>query len=393
MDRVDTLETQKQATASNPSATDVDEEIETKLRGDAIGDTLYSQTFVAKTLLRLSDGEWNAKLEEDLCSLWDMTVEKDVCAYLFELSYPDIAGVVIRTYTEERLIEIIVGILANIFCASCSKGISADNINTVLQVLNTDDSLILIQALRFIKALAHFDNCLKFLNTDVFNRLMFILANSLNTPLLLGCLETVASFFSYEAFPKNYLTPQLYDCCLTAYKTIVSKQDEDVLFESTETQNAFTRLLTIITGFTSYIDENQETELLSKITNKNDSLLTEVKKLLRFYASDFNLIPVTETFQFFIQSFGYNFPILRIGYDSDVFKEVVKIVLILIENKCLETEDFSELLCYLVNSADLETLKNDVDELKRNDVIMVLEKFRGTLGACETEICKEVFNV
>lgn len=86
-------------TANLINAEDLDEEIEVKLRGDAIGETMYSQSFVAKTLLKLSDVEWNEEFEEDLCSLWDMTVERDVCEYLFELAYPSIASIVVSIKT------------------------------------------------------------------------------------------------------------------------------------------------------------------------------------------------------------------------------------------------------------------------------------------------------
>ncbi|XP_057654900.1 protein saal1 isoform X2 [Diorhabda carinulata] len=63
---------------TNIDVTDLDEETVKKLRGDAIGDTLYSQSFVLKTLLKFSDLQWNDQVEEDLCFLWDMTVEKDL---------------------------------------------------------------------------------------------------------------------------------------------------------------------------------------------------------------------------------------------------------------------------------------------------------------------------
>lgn len=379
--------------STNLSATDIDADTEIKLRGDAIGDTMFSQTFVAKTLLKLSEVEWNEELEEDLCSLWDMTVETDVCAYLFELSYPNIASAVVRTYTEERLIEIIIGILANIFCSSCAKSISADDVNTVLKILASDDPLILLQLARFIKALSHFDDSLTFLNSAIVDKLTFILANSLNTSLLTNCLDTLAALSSNDIFIKNYLNEHLYDACLTAYRTIISKENEDLFFESIEIQNVFTHLLLIITGFSSYIDEMEDKNLLEKIKEKNGDLLEEVRKVLQFYVNDFNLLPLTDKFKFFIESFAYNFPILCIGYDSDIFKELMRIVITLIENHCLETDDFSEFLCYLVCNADLEQLKKDSEKLEERDIIMVLDRFRSSLEACDNKTCKEILSM
>lgn len=51
------------------------------LKGDAIGSTLYSERFVLKTLLKLSQGlekelAENEPFENDLCALWDMTMEE-----------------------------------------------------------------------------------------------------------------------------------------------------------------------------------------------------------------------------------------------------------------------------------------------------------------------------
>lgn len=376
--------------ATNLSITELDDDTEAKLRGDAIGDTMYSQTFVAKTLLKMSNMQWNEELEEELCSLWDMTVERDVCAYLFELSYPNIASVVVKMCSEERLIEIVIGILANIFCATCKKDISMEDIDSVLQILDSDDPLILVQVTRFIKALSHFDSSLKFLNIDIIEKLTTILANSLNTTLLTTCLDTLASLSSNNVFIKNYLTVPLYNSSLTAYRTIISTENHSFFFESVETQTIFTHLLTIITGFSSYIDETQDIVLLEEIRKSNVDLLNEVRKVLQFYTNDLNLFPITDAFKFFIESSSYNFPILSVGYDSYIFKELVKIVISLIENNSLETEEFSEVLCYLVSNADLEQLKKDTENFEKKDVVMVLNKFKTNLEACEYKICKEI---
>lgn len=386
----ETAEAEENGLTANYNAADLDEETAAKLKGDAIGDTMYSQTFVTKTLLKLSESDWNDELEEDLCSLWDMTVEKDVCAYLFEVSYPSIACVVVQTANEERLIEMIVGILANIFCANCAKDITLDEINTILNVLESDDPLVLLQVARFIKALTYFDENLTFVTREVIEKLTFITANSLNTSLLTNCLDTFATLCSSDVFTKRFLSAEVYDSCLMAYGTIVGK-DRDLLFcGASEILSVFTHLMKIITGFTSYIDLMQDFDLLERIREKNDQLVKEVKSILEFYADDFNLLPITDTFKYFIESFAYNFPILRVGYDGDVFQEVMRIVISLMENNALETDYFSEFLCYLVSNADLEQLRNDSEQLKEKDVVMVLDKFRGSLEACDNEICKQI---
>ncbi|KAL4710002.1 hypothetical protein ACJJTC_015980 [Scirpophaga incertulas] len=58
--------------------------------GDVIGDTAYSERFVLKTLLKLSDvnlikdGINEQSLLNDLRTLWNMTAEKDVVLYLLK---------------------------------------------------------------------------------------------------------------------------------------------------------------------------------------------------------------------------------------------------------------------------------------------------------------------
>lgn len=75
------------AKSSNPTiTTDIIEDLE-KIKGDSIGDTLYSSRFVLKTLIKLTNFTSSSTLEQDedfekdLCILWDMTIEK-VCIHL-----------------------------------------------------------------------------------------------------------------------------------------------------------------------------------------------------------------------------------------------------------------------------------------------------------------------
>lgn len=57
------------------------------IKGDSIGDTLYSERFVLATIIKLTEfDDKNEALEADLCSLWDMTIEKDVVKLLLEHS-------------------------------------------------------------------------------------------------------------------------------------------------------------------------------------------------------------------------------------------------------------------------------------------------------------------
>lgn len=64
----------------NVDLNEIDAETQAKLKGDAIGDTLYSERFVLKTLMELKEHNGSKKIEEtfehNLCLLWDQTIEK-----------------------------------------------------------------------------------------------------------------------------------------------------------------------------------------------------------------------------------------------------------------------------------------------------------------------------
>lgn len=86
------------------------------IKGDAIGNTMYSERFVLKTLLSLQNIEWDENYENTLCTLWDMTIDKDVAIYLANHSFFDILIPTIENNLNEnaRLVEILVGITSNI---------------------------------------------------------------------------------------------------------------------------------------------------------------------------------------------------------------------------------------------------------------------------------------
>lgn len=92
----------------------------TKIKGDAIGETLYSERFVLRTLLELQNINNEKKLseefEKDLCLLWDMTIDKDVVRLLLKHSVLEMLTSIIDASEDERLIEILLGIIGNCCC-------------------------------------------------------------------------------------------------------------------------------------------------------------------------------------------------------------------------------------------------------------------------------------
>ncbi|XP_060758936.1 protein saal1-like [Neoarius graeffei] len=106
-----------------------DRDDETAEEDDAIGETVYSKHWLFSTLTRLiqmvteqdseqGEGltELSDELEEELCKVWDMAMDKDVAGFLQEFKTPDILLGVIAKSHNPRLTEICIGILGNMAC-------------------------------------------------------------------------------------------------------------------------------------------------------------------------------------------------------------------------------------------------------------------------------------
>ncbi|XP_066603346.1 protein SAAL1 [Prorops nasuta] len=128
------------------------------MKGDTVGDTVYSAKWIINTLLSLSKVNvtgWSNQLETDLCTLWDITAEKDIVAFLMNIDFINITSLTLETSEESRLIEILVGIIGNMCCQESAIekiGNEKELVTLILNLLSTDDTEILIQVLRFLQA-------------------------------------------------------------------------------------------------------------------------------------------------------------------------------------------------------------------------------------------------
>lgn len=62
---------------------EIDSETMKKMKGDAIGETLYSERFVLKTLMELKNqngAKIDDSFEKDLCLLWDVRINNSLIA-------------------------------------------------------------------------------------------------------------------------------------------------------------------------------------------------------------------------------------------------------------------------------------------------------------------------
>lgn len=150
---------------------------------DKLGDSVFSKHWLFQTLIKIIEGvnkgsddassspsvqrlcegrpkepetdvvELDPALEEDACTLWDMSANHDVACFLQEFSVAEIFLEVMEKTRSPRLLEIVVGILGNIvsfdeLCKDVSK--NSGLINAVVRLSGSSDAPTVIQVLRLI---------------------------------------------------------------------------------------------------------------------------------------------------------------------------------------------------------------------------------------------------
>ncbi|GLH00834.1 uncharacterized protein GBIM_07102 [Gryllus bimaculatus] len=144
---------------TNPEATG---DLPRVLRGDAVGDTMYSERWILKQLIRITkyiagEEEFNDDFELDLCTLWDMCADKEVIAFTRKHGLIALAINAIMKSQSPRLSEIMVGIIGNM-CTSknvreeCKQ--RTDVIRVMMELLAFPDSPTLIQVMRVLQTFA-----------------------------------------------------------------------------------------------------------------------------------------------------------------------------------------------------------------------------------------------
>lgn len=182
----------------------VPDELKDTFLVDAIGDTLYSKRSVLQTLLNLNkvESKLSEEFEKDLCILWDMTMEKDVIKLLLEHNVLEIFSSLIQMSEDQRLVEILLGIIGNMCTISQTREAlcqQPDVMIPIIDLISCSDSLILVQLMRLFHTCLVFENSgdeyiwfQHFRCADQFvDRFAFLLANSMSTSLLVHAYEAL----------------------------------------------------------------------------------------------------------------------------------------------------------------------------------------------------------
>ncbi|XP_068117094.1 protein SAAL1 isoform X2 [Hyperolius riggenbachi] len=205
----------------NPSPPTSDDEEE--LPGDSIGSTVYSKHWFFSTLTKLieevtaekekpeegeeASAELDEDMENDICKVWDMSMNEEVAMFLKEFKAPEILLGVITKSKCNRLTEICVGILGNMACFQETRlAISNnDDLGEVLLLLlcDTDPPTLLETCRLLITCLSHADVMSTWLERirkrpAVRDHLCFIMSSSTNADLLVKVGELVDKLFDVD---------------------------------------------------------------------------------------------------------------------------------------------------------------------------------------------------
>lgn len=333
----------------NPSITeDLESDIE-KIKGDAIGDTLYSSRFVLNTLLKLtkfnettidsklSDDE---QFEKDLCYLWDMTIEKDVVHLLLDHDVLEVFAGIIRASSDERLVEILVGIIGNMCTLQKTRNILCNNgpvMAPLLELISCTDSLVLMQLMRLLHTALVFENAGDelvwfdhFRNIEDFvERFAFILSNSMSTSLLMAAFEALNAMCNKFAvieimpdvkdtcFRDAFVTSKLVQGIVEAFKQMLPEIDADETAPTERTHKIMTLFLDINDTLTQY-------EQVSRVAYEPwlDDFLQSVAKVLTPLC---RLFPITVVEQGYIETVNELFQSLGDHFEGECFAQMTRI--------------------------------------------------------------------
>lgn len=296
-----------------------------RLRGDAIGETLYSERFVLNTLLKLGkldkDLQEAEDVERDLCSLWDMTLEEDIVKYLLNHDVLELFANIIRTTEDKRLTEILVGILGNMCNVQQTRNLLTEKkevIEILLDLTSCMDALTLEQLMRLLAVVfvkmsedqieKWYSLILK--SAKFVENLCFILNNAANNVLILQTLESLnailAKFFVLKlslatengkslveigktSFEELFVQPEVIECTIEAFKTLVKETaDKRDSYEAGEIPESIHKAKQTFCNIHGILTQYQQ---LSRdaYESSNDEILKCFKDILEPMTEDENI--------------------------------------------------------------------------------------------------------
>ncbi|XP_058464356.1 uncharacterized protein LOC131438373 [Malaya genurostris] len=336
---------------TQPTDSDLNQDdILEKLRGDRIGDTMYSERFVLTTILKLPQLESHLSededFEKDLCSLWDMTIEKDVVLYLLKHDVIELFVGLSEASQDVRLIEILFGIIGNMCCVDETHKFLYENPSLFMSFctfLESSDTLILVQLMRIFTTLLDKSDdeqyCWFKLVRDVENmteKLAFILSNTTNKELIQHTLEAVhamvnrfteaeVDYAQLNEFYSMFAKPCLVEGLMEGFKQIYPETAASNQFEE---EYLITKDMKIILKFLD-IHENFIISANEVYENQVENIVYCIYRVLLPLSSENTLFPFSKTHVKIFVCINCIYSAIVYHFHAGTFLALVKIFTIL----------------------------------------------------------------
>lgn len=333
---------------------------------DAIGDTLYSKRAVLQILLNLNkvEAKLSEEFEKDLCTLWDMTVEKDVVKLLLEHKVVDIFSGIIQLSEDQRLVEILLGIIGNMCALAETRDVLCQQptvMTPIIDLISCSDSMILIQLMRLFHTCLVFENSgdeyvwfQHFRCADQFvDKFAFILANSMSTALLVHAYEALNAICTKFAiieiqpeildssgFRDIFVKPSLVSGVIEAFKQMMPDTQRPPDAPLTDGENSQSNCSQVYDDAAPTKRTQRITHLfldINVILSQYDStsqrcyaphmreLMKCISKCLRPLCQPIHLLPLTSNEQILIENVNELVQALDDPFDELCFKQMIVI--------------------------------------------------------------------
>lgn len=398
---------------SLPSELNDVEDIIDKMKGDAIGSTLYSERFVLTTLIQLTQFKESLsdieEFEKDLCTLWDMTIEKDVVRLLLKHSVLELFTNILQSSNDNRLNEILIGIIGNMCYLPETRNIlcsNADITMVLLEFISSSDTLTLVQLMRFLQSALIFENSGDerqwfdhFRNTENFiDKFGFILNNSMSTSLLTASLEALnamcAKFAVIEiqpgvdsdsSFRDIFLTPLVINGVIEAFKQLIpfETHDTDVIDDTSTPTETIQKIMNLFLDINVILTQ-YEKKSIDIYNDLSVDFFKCISIILHPLCHPIYLFPLTTTQQGVIENIFDIFQALLDPYDGKCFSQMITIWG-LIDNKA----EMEAIINGQRSEWDLDD-ENDCSNIDSNDICMTILEFLSKTSTNVTN--QECFN-
>ncbi|XP_053688096.1 protein saal1 [Sabethes cyaneus] len=321
-----------------------------KLKGDRIGETMYSERFVLTTILKLPQLKTSLAddedFEKDLCSLWDMTIEKDVVLFLLKHDVVELFVGLSENSQDYRLMEILFGIIGNMCCVDETHKCLYENKSLLMSLcafLESSDTLVLVQLMRIITSLLDRSDDEQYCWFKLFreiegmtDKLGFILSSTTNKELIEHTVEAVhamvnrfteaeVDYAQLNEFYSIFAKPSLIEGLMEGFKQVYPETAAENKFEE---EYLTSKDLKTIQKFLE-IHENLIINANEAYTNYVEKIVYCMWRVLVPLSGESSLLPLSKMHVRIFVSINSIYSAIVYHFHAETFLALVKIYTLL----------------------------------------------------------------